>query len=81
MLDTTPESQERYFELLRRSSPQERGRTAFALTDLVRRLAEAGIRLQHPGISAQDLKKRLAVRLYGRKVAMRLCGNIPADAR
>jgi hypothetical protein len=47
---------------------------------MTRQLALAGIRERHPGASGEELRARLIVRLYGRGVAERLCGTVPADA-
>jgi hypothetical protein len=46
----------------------------------VRQLAEAGIRQRHPHASDSEVRVRLTVRLYGRDVARRLFGAVPADA-
>lgn len=81
--DTSPEAMARYVELLRAQSPVDRLRTASALTMAVRRLAETGIRQQHPNASDEEVRVRLAVRIYGREVASRLFGAeaVPEDAR
>ena len=81
MMDTTPKQQARYYELLRARTVEDRAQMVFALSEMVRRLAIAGIRLRHPGIGDSELRARLAVRLYGRAQAKRLLGSIPADAR
>ena len=81
MLDTPPEQRRRYYAMLRRMTPEERGRTAFALTGMVRRMAAASIRSDHPGISEWELRARMAVRLYGREAARRLFPDVPDDAR
>jgi hypothetical protein len=47
---------------------------------MTRQLALAGIRERHPGAPADEVRARLIVRLYGRVVAERLCGTVPADA-
>lgn len=50
------------------------------LSRAVRELALAGIRELFPDASEQELRVRLTVRLYGRAVAVRLFGTVPADA-
>jgi hypothetical protein len=70
----------RYHELLRAQAPHERLAQAAALTRTTRQLALAGIRQRHPGASEEEVRARLIVRLYGRSVAQRLCGTVPADA-
>ena len=47
---------------------------------LDRRRATAGIGQRHPEASDEEVWVRLAVRLYGREAAMRLFGDVPADA-
>jgi hypothetical protein len=81
MLDTTAEQQDRYYAMLSRLSPETRAKMTFDLSRLIRQLALSGIRLRHPSASDEELKVRLAVRLYGREIAKRLFGVIPRDAR
>jgi hypothetical protein len=76
--DTEPRRRDRYIELLRAQSPVDRLRKAGALTRAVRQMAEAGIRLRHPDADDTEVRVRLAVRLYGRDVAVRLFGSHPA---
>jgi hypothetical protein len=78
--DTTAAADARYHELLRAQQPAARLEQAAALTRAVRRLAEAGIRQRHPGATESEVRVRLATRLYGREVAERLFGAVPADA-
>lgn len=78
--DTSPAEVERYHEMLRALSPHERLRVAVALSIAVRRLAEAGIRQRHPLADEQEVRVRLAVRLYGREVALRAFRDVPDDA-
>jgi hypothetical protein len=78
--DTSTEQRRRYHDRLRSLTPAQRLWQASALTMAVRALAEAGIRLRHPGASPEEVRVRLAVRLYGRQAAGRLCGDIPDDA-
>lgn len=78
--DTVPRQQARYIELLRAQPPEDRLRKAGALTRAVRRMAEAGIRQRFPEADDTEVRVRLAVRLYGRDVALRLFGPHPALA-
>lgn len=83
MRDTTEVANRRYHELLRERAPHERLAQAMALSKLskmTRELAMAGLRSRHPDASAEELRIRLAVRLYGREVAMRLFGGVREDA-
>ncbi|HEX4621244.1 MAG TPA: hypothetical protein VH208_06725 [Myxococcaceae bacterium] len=79
MLDTSPEKRDRYYELLRRLGPRERGLVLASLCKGGRDAAEAGIRRLHPGIGSAELKLRLTARLYGAGVARRLHGKLPPD--
>jgi hypothetical protein len=68
-MDTSPEAWERYFELLRATSPARRLETAFAHSDALRSLALAGIRAADPAASGEAVRQRLAERLYGAAAA------------
>ncbi len=74
MRDTHPKAQARYFELLRQAGPQRRLEACLSLSRTVRELAIAGIKQMHPQktISEQEIRQRLAERLYGTEVAQRL---------
>ncbi len=74
MLDTSPAQRDAYYARLRALSVQERAAMLTRLCRGVRTLAEAGIRHQHPGISAPEIRRELAVRMYGEDIAMRLLG-------
>ena len=80
MRDTAEAASRRYHELLRTRAPYERLAQAMALTRMTRELAMAGLRSRHPDASPEELRVRLAVRLYGRAAAMRLFGTVPDDA-
>jgi hypothetical protein len=80
MVDTSPEADARYHELLRRMAPERRLEAAMRLSQAVRELALAGIRQRHPEAGQQELRVRLTVRLYGRACARRLFGDVPDDA-
>jgi hypothetical protein len=81
MLDASDASISRYHELLRAKAPHERLAQAMSLSKMVRELAVAGIRERFPSASPDEIRVRLAVRLYGRDVALRVFREIPADAR
>jgi hypothetical protein len=78
--DTSPEQQERYYERLRSMPLQKKAEMLQSLNRGVRAMAEAGIRMRFPNADAQEVKVRLAVRLYGREQAQRVFGPIPEDA-
>ena len=77
--DTSPEAQARYAARLRALSPADRLAIAAGLTQGVRCLAEAGIRLRHPDADEAEIRCRLAARLYGRAAAERLFRSVPPD--
>lgn len=79
--DTTAEADAHYHELLKRLQPHQRLEAAMRLSQAAREMAIAGIRQRHPGLSDQELRIRLAVRLYGTACARRLFGAaVPEDA-
>lgn len=79
--DTSLENQRRYHALVDALSPVERLLKACSLSRAVRTLSLAGLRHEHPEASDEELRRRLVVRLYGRPLAERVYGSIPADAR
>jgi hypothetical protein len=76
--DTHPRQQARYIELLRAQSPEDRLLKVGALTEAVRHLAVVGIRQQFPHADELEVRVRLADRIYGKDVALRLFGLHPA---
>jgi hypothetical protein len=81
MLDTPPEARRIYYERLAQLTPAERLAMMRRSSRMIRQLAEASIRRENPAASTEEMRIRLAVRLYGREVAERLLGPAPADAR
>jgi hypothetical protein len=79
-VDTKPQADARYNELLRRMPPEKRLEAAIRLSQAVRELALAGIRARDPGADDQALRGWLAVRLYGCDCGRRLLGHVPDDA-
>ncbi len=78
--DTDDRAFRRYNELLRARPPHERLAQAVALSGMVRELAMAGLKERYPHAGAEELRARLAVRLYGRTLARRMFAEIPDDA-
>jgi hypothetical protein len=78
--DTSGAALDRYHELLRSRAPHERLEQAMALNRTVRTMAVAGIRQRFPSASHDEIRIRLAVRLYGRDAARRMFGELPGDA-
>jgi hypothetical protein len=79
MRDTSEPALERYYELLRASTPLARLTAAADLSLAVRQLAESAIRAAAPGAPASVVRARLALRLYGREVAARLFPGVELD--
>jgi len=80
MRDTTGDALDRYHQLLKSQAPHQRLGQAVALTRAVRTLAVAGIRQRHPSASDDEVRARLAVRLYGREAVSHIFGDLPDDA-
>jgi DNA-binding HxlR family transcriptional regulator len=74
MDDTAPERKQRYYELLRAQTPEQRLLSAVSLSEDVRTLAEAGIRLRHPDADEHEVRRRLIAILYGEEFLRRLRG-------
>jgi hypothetical protein len=81
MHDTSPEARRFYFERLAKLTPAERLALMRESSRMIRRVAEAALRREHPTTSPEELRSRLAVRLYGRAAVERVLGRLPADAR
>ena len=79
MRDTSEPAMERYYELLRARTPLARITATADLTSAVRQLAEAAIRAHEPDAPASVVRARLALRLYGREVALRLFPGVDLD--
>jgi len=69
-LDTSPEAERVVIEKLRAMSPADRLGLALSLSQSVRELALAGVRLRHPKASVREQLLRLAVTIHGRELAM-----------
>ena len=79
--DTPPAIQARMDAAYRRMSPAEKiGRMA-ALTGMVRSLALASIRAEHPGESARQHSLRLAARFLTREQMIAAFGWSPDESR
>lgn len=81
MLDTSPEAKRFYFERLSSMTCSERLALMRESSRMIRSIAEAAVRREHPDASPAELRARLGVRLYGREIVERVLGTVPADAR
>jgi hypothetical protein len=76
--DTDPRALEVFLHLQRKMTAGEKIRAVFALNDLVRRIAEAGIRAQYPTASESEIFLRSAARRLDRDTMIRVYGWDPA---
>ena len=78
--DTSPKANARYFQLLRQAGPERRLAICVGLSRATRELAMAGIKQKYPdrAISGDELRQKLAERLYGAEVARRVFAGHPA---
>jgi hypothetical protein len=81
MLDTTVEGKRFYFQSLARLTPTERLALMDESSRLMRAVCEAAIRKDFPDITPQQLRARLAVRLFRREVVERVLGSLADGAR
>jgi hypothetical protein len=81
MGDTSAHAQARYVELLRQRTPRERLAISVSLSRAVRELVVSALRAQSPDAGEEEIRARLAVRLFGRAVAERIVRAVPDDAR
>lgn len=78
MLDTSQAERRRYYEMIARLTPAERGRKVAGLGRALRELIRAEIRRTQPGATPVDIELALVARLYGDDVARRLAPFIAA---
>ena len=57
--------EEKYIEIMRKKSGDERLKIAMELRKLALKMAEEEIKYQNPNISPEDLKAKLQERIYG----------------
>lgn len=72
MNDTSPRADQRYRELLRQASPARRFDMCGGLITASREMALAGLRIDLPDATDQELRVALARRLYGSEIAERI---------
>jgi len=63
--DTTIEAARKQFEILRRLGPEVRAKMAFELSDNLRSLVEAGVRLRHPDFDEQRVQQEVLRLMVG----------------
>jgi hypothetical protein len=79
--DTSSQANERYFEALRRLSPEQRLQVGAQLTEAVRTLTEAGVRSRHPEYTPEQVAAAMADILLGRELAAKSRRRGPVTQR
>jgi len=72
--DTSPEARRVQLAVLRKLLPEERVRTAVAMSEESREIAKAGIRARHPDWSERRQQRALLELLYGCELVVRAWG-------
>jgi hypothetical protein len=66
MKDTSPQVENKLYELMRKKTSQERLNMAFSMYDLARSLVVAGIKQEYKNPSPAFLRRELFIRFYSR---------------
>jgi hypothetical protein len=75
--DTTPESQRKQYELMRRLSGEQKLSLAFELTDTMRQLIIADLHHRFPQADATEIRRRFIARVLPREDVIRAYGFDP----
>jgi hypothetical protein len=75
--DTHPALEPIIIEGYRNMPPGQRLKLAFEMSETIRELAKAGIVKRHPGISEEELRKRMGALLLGRELSIKVNGWDP----
>ena len=75
--DTDPRAMEVWLRVLREKTPDERIAIAFDLTDFALRMAESGVRANHPQASEREIFLRCAALRIPRDLMIRAYGWDP----
>ena len=70
-----------FLECQRRLTPSEKVRRAYELSDMLRRLNAAGIRLRYPRASEQEVFFRVTRQALGAELFRRAYGDAVTDER
>lgn len=70
----SPESREKYIEVIRSIPPEKKLRIALEYCDLIRGIMAAGIRHRHPGISDEDVRKEIIRRTLPSDIVRQVYG-------
>ena len=72
--DTDSKTRDLYVELHRKMTQGERVTRVFELCDFQRSLQVASVRAMYPQADEEELRWRLAARVYGRELAIQMFG-------
>ena len=72
-MDTTIEAARKQFEILRRLGPEVRAKMAFELSDNLRSLVEAGVRLRHGDFDEQRVQQEVLRLMVGETLFRQMC--------
>jgi hypothetical protein len=75
--DTHPMFEPLIIEGFRKMPPSQRFKMAMEMSEAIRDLAKTGILKRHPGISDEELRKRLGALLLGRELSIKVNGWDP----
>jgi hypothetical protein len=75
--DTSPQFQQKHYELMRRLSPETKLAMAFALTDATRQLVMADLRHRFPEADENEVRRRFIARVLPRQDVIRAYGFDP----
>lgn len=75
--DTHPALEPIIIEGFRKMPPSQRFKMAMEMSEAIRDLAKIGILKRHPGISDEELQKRLGALLLGRELSIKVNGWDP----
>lgn len=70
--DTHPALEPVIIEGYRKMPPSQRFKMAMEMSEAIRNLAKIGILKRHPGISDEELQKRLGALLLGRELSIKV---------
>jgi len=76
MTDTSPANRERYYALIAALTPLQRGEIVSRLSGGMRVMLRTELARRYPEATSRELDAKLAVRLYGREVALRHFGSL-----
>ena len=70
MIDTAPEIESIFYQMMMKKSGQERLQLGFSMFDMVRRQVEASIKLNKPDAGEKEIRKGIFLRFYGHEFSL-----------